>query len=363
MNSFLFSLFLLHVTRNECGNAYSNNNKPSLYPSMPTPTSLANTQPITATLPSNSLNQPHQNTPPPRPFSPPPRRALLSSSTGKGPRHLNLNRLDVDLNEHQRNERRLEHRVRRNERVRQKQEQQRRRLPVGPNKANTHKPNFKPSPKVPAYKAEGTLTAEPDGVYYTVVRIGTYQDGDGIPFTLIADTGSATIAIPCKGCNCGATKHYFDMFKSVTAIDQQRSYSQCYGEGSCNSGKLLKDIMCFGPHCHSIEGTSQDFGCCSKYASSFQEQVADGIIGLGHSNTLVEALQNAKDLLAHQFAMCIGEKAGRLTVGGCKFSFCTGLVRLHAAVGTITTRQTDANDFVFLLYFVVAFFVSFFSCS
>ena len=243
-------------------------------------------------------------------------RALLSSSTG--PRHHQLQRLDAALSEQQRNGRRLEHRVRRNERFRQRREL--RNLQFKPNKADTHVPNtdgYHPPPMDP-YKAEGTLTAEPDGVYYTVVRIGTYQDGNGIPFTLIADTGSATIAVPCLKCNCGSTKHYFDMFKGATTIDLKKTYSQCYGEGSCNSGKKLKDIMCFGPTCGSQEGTPQTFGCCSKYASSFQEQVADGIIGLGHSNTLVKALQDAKDLLAHQFAVCIGDKAGRLTVGGCK---------------------------------------------
>ena len=61
-------------------------------------------------------------------------------------------------------------------------------------------------------------------------------------------------------------------------------------------------------------------GCCSKYSPNFQEQVADGIIGLGHSNTLVKALQDHGELLAHQMALCIGPEKGRFTVGGCEWN-------------------------------------------
>ena len=237
----------------------------------------------------------------------PPRK--LINSMNNGPRHFSLNRIDADLNEHQRNNRRLFYRRRKLD--------AKRRLPSPP-KSQIGKPHFPASQKLPPYKAEGTLTREPDGVYFTVVRIGTNQRGNGIPFTLIADTGSSTIAVPCKGCTCGATKHYYDMFGSKTARDPNQSYSQCYGEGSCNSGKKIQDLMCFGPDCESNGGVMQSFGCCSKYAPSFQEQVADGIIGLGHSNTLVKALQNEGELLAHQFAMCVGPEKGRLTVGGCE---------------------------------------------
>jgi hypothetical protein len=255
------------------------------------------------------------------------RRSLLSSSSG--PRHFNLNRIDANLNEHQRNNRRLFYRARRNERIQRRRD---RSLydPITQKSANSHKPPGSVHSTLPPYQAEATLKAENDGVYYTVVRIGTHERGQGTPFTLIADTGSSSIAVPCKGCNCGLTKHYFDIYNSGGSTrDTKNMYSQCYGEGSCNSGKLIQDVMCFGPKCLAAGGVMQVFGCCSKYAPSFQAQEADGIIGLGHSNTLVKALQKGGELLAHQFALCIGKSAGRLTVGGCELDDVAVLYLLY----------------------------------
>ena len=175
--------------------------------------------------------------------------------------------------------------------------------------------------RLAGYKEHAEISREPDGVYYTWVRIGTSEaDGGGKAFSLIADTGSSTIAVPCKGCSCGSHNH-FDPAASSTSQDTGRHYSQCYGEGSCNSGKIIRDVMCFGKHCPVIETVMMNFGCCSNFAPSFKEQEADGIIGLGHSSTLVSALQNNGDLLAHVFALCLGDNEGRLTVGGCEL-FC-----------------------------------------
>ena len=216
-------------------------------------TSTTQASPSLQSLP---LTNTKDDVPPPSSSLTKPTRSLFNSND-KGPRHFDLHRLDAALNEHQRNERRLKHRTRRNVQLR--------RQLFKPKKSTTKKPRFPPQKgpagqDLPAYKAEGTLSAEPDGVYYTVVRIGSAQDANGIPFTLIADTGSSTIAVPCKGCNCGNSKHYFDMFQSKTCTDQERKYSQCYGEGSCNSGKTLEDIMCFGPECDSAGGVRMKFG-------------------------------------------------------------------------------------------------------
>ena len=276
-------------------------------------------------------------------------RKLLNSMSN-GLRHFALNRIDEDMNEHQRNRRRLLYREKRNTA----------RLLWKPPKSQTGKPKF-PKHKIVPYKGEGTLTREPDGVYYTVVRIGTNIEGNGIPFTLIADTGSSTIAVPCKGCDCGATKHYFDPKGSKTARDIKQRYNQCYGEGSCNSGKKLKDIMCFGPKCESTGGVAQSFGCCTKYAPSFQEQVADGIIGLGHSNTLVKALQDSGELLAHQFALCVGPDKGRLTVGGCELINESWTFFLSLAVVFLRDMFICEMILIFLMLSFSSFFSSFFS--
>ena len=175
--------------------------------------------------------------------------------------------------------------------------------------------------RLAGYKEHAEIMREPDGVYYTTVRIGTSDpnDGGGKPFTLITDTGSSTIAVPCKGCSCGPHNH-FEPSLSPSHVNTGSRYSQCYGEGSCNSGSRMKDKMCFGKKCPISEAVMMSFGCCTKYAPSFKEQEADGIIGLGHSNTLVQALQNDGELQAHVFSLCLGENKGRLTVGGCEYT-------------------------------------------
>ena len=207
-------------------------------------------------------------------------------------------RLDASLSAEARHRRRARYRARR-----------RARLDAAPAHAR----------RLAGYKEHAAISREPDGVYYTWVRIGTSEaDGGGRAFTLIADTGSSTIAVPCQGCSCGPHNH-FNPATSHTSVDTGRHYSQCYGEGSCNSGKVMKDKMCFGKQCPVKETVSMDFGCCTKFAPSFKEQEADGIIGLGHSNTLVKALQGNGDLLAHVFSLCLGDNKGRLTVGGCEF--------------------------------------------
>lgn len=208
-----------------------------------------------------------------------------------------VSRLDEHLSNEERNRRRALYRQRRDRRLQS--------VPAH-------------SRRLAGYKEHAQISREPDGVYYTWVRIGTSEaDGGGKAFTLITDTGSSTIAVPCQGCDCGRHNHFVPS-ASQTMRDLGRRYSQCYGEGSCNSGKLLMDNMCFGNKCQISESVKMRFGCCTTFAPSFKDQEADGIIGLGHSNTLVKALDENGDLLAHTFSLCLGEDKGRLTVGGCE---------------------------------------------
>ena len=163
------------------------------------------------------------------------------------------------------------------------------------------------------YEGVGT-SKEADGVYYATIRIGTPNPQD---FTVIIDTGSATIAISCSGCSCGNHNH-FDASLSSSDTDTGKTYSQCYAEGSCNRGHLLNDKMCLGKECTENEMITHDFGCCTQFASSFKEQTADGIVGMGGvSNSFIAALRAKHDLMdENEFSLCLGSSAGHLNIGG-----------------------------------------------
>jgi hypothetical protein len=164
------------------------------------------------------------------------------------------------------------------------------------------------------FKEVGFTYRENDGVYWADLRIGSPQQD----FSVIVDTGSSTIAIPCKGCSCGSQHHYFDRAASSSStIKSSNGYRQCYSEGSCNSGDMLKDKLCIGNACTPVESVEHEFGCCNTFASAFQKQEADGIIGLSlNRRTLVADLQEHHRLKADAFALCFGATKGVLVVGG-----------------------------------------------
>ena len=150
-----------------------------------------------------------------------------------------------------------------------------------------------------------------DGVYFTTICIG------GQCFTAIIDTGSSSIAVPCRGCKCGSQHNYYDMRHSSFVVDTGQVYSQCYGEGSCNYGKILTDSICIGTGCGVETGVSHPFGCCTTFAPSFQRQDADGIIGLGPNvRSLWKDLATHHKLDKNTMAICFGKTGGELSVGG-----------------------------------------------
>lgn len=167
-----------------------------------------------------------------------------------------------------------------------------------------------------AAKEEFTFVKrENDGVYWTDIRIGTPSMNSQV-FSVIVDTGSPSIAIPCLGCNCGQQHHYFDEKKSITVKNTGARYNQCYSEGSCNSGSVLEDNICIGADCDTSSSVRHPFGCCTTYARAFQEQEADGIIGMSGASSTLIADMRTHDQLAHDvFALCFGKRGGEITVG------------------------------------------------
>ena len=155
------------------------------------------------------------------------------------------------------------------------------------------------------------IVAENDGVWYSKIHIGTPPQ----IFTAIVDTGSGTIAVPCAGCSCGNHNH-FSSARSPTAQTVGR-YSQCYGEGSCNRGSKVSDMICLGETCSISESVRHSFGCCTTYASAFKSQEADGIIGIsGSSGTLIADLRTHHKLTQDVFGICLGLKSrGFISIG------------------------------------------------
>ena len=181
------------------------------------------------------------------------------------------------------------------------------------------------------FESIATVKKESDGVYFTTMMLGSPTQQ---AFTVIVDTGSSTIAVPCKGCKCGPHAH-FDAAKSVTER-HVGSYNQCYGEGSCNRGVRYSDKMCFGDHC-ALNATAIDhaFGCCTVYAPAFQAQKADGIVGLSPAGqTLIASLVKRHKLDENKFALCLSASGGELTVGGVDKSLHRGSMAWLPYTGT-----------------------------
>ena len=153
---------------------------------------------------------------------------------------------------------------------------------------------------------------EPLGYFYTRLRVGT----PGQDFTVIVDTGSALLAVPCEGCKtCGRhTSRPFvaadsSSFRTAdcnahrcSACDHgECTYHERFVEGSSISGKLSLERLGLVPASPSGKASSDTepsvvvdalFGCQTSESGYFKSQEADGILGLGRGSvpTLLDVL-------------------------------------------------------------------------
>lgn len=173
-----------------------------------------------------------------------------------------------------------------------------------------------PTARELAFSEIGTISRENDGVYWADLRVGMPPQ----VFSVIVDTGSGTIAVPCASCgSCGNQHKRYDITKSTSNPHlTSRRYSQCYSEGSCNSGNYIEDLMCIGENCDvASQGIRHPFGCCTTYAGAFKKQEADGIIGVsGSANTLISDLRKQHSLEKDLFSLCLSQTVGVIAVGG-----------------------------------------------
>jgi len=178
---------------------------------------------------------------------------------------------------------------------------------------------------------EGNLQGNtmPLGYFYAKVRIGT----PGQEFTVIVDTGSSLLAIPCDGCKrCGTHMNtYFHQKGSKTFIggcsnipgcqscsDGQCTYSTHFVEGSSINGHVVKDEV--GMLINSTDTpqftTPTIFGCQMAETGLFRAQMADGIMGLGFGKykTLLDSLVEDHKV-RNTLSFCTHRSGGYLQMG------------------------------------------------
>lgn len=179
--------------------------------------------------------------------------------------------------------------------------------------------------------------------YYAMVYIGNPRQR----FSVIADTGSNLMAVPCKGCTvCG--KHmnpYYDIEKSNQArwitcadgcpINQKQDhcstqtnvckYVQRYAEGSSIGGDIVEDMVFMGG-ANDFDANTESgigsfgipfkFGCGKHEDNLFVTQEADGIMGLGQGSTsFVRQLWDSGKLTENVFSLCLTMDGGAFTIG------------------------------------------------
>ncbi len=138
---------------------------------------------------------------------------------------------------------------------------------------------------------------ESDGLFFARLEVGTPPQ----LFDVLVDTGSSTIAVPCARCRTCGDHASFDASASSTARVLDESYSQCYAEGSCNAGSVVRDVACLGASCET-----RKFGCCDVYAPAFRDQRADGIVGVsGGPDAIHDGV----------VALCFGAQSGWISLG------------------------------------------------
>jgi hypothetical protein len=105
-----------------------------------------------------------------------------------------------------------------------------------------------------------------------------------------------------------------------------KAYAQCYGEGSCNFGRLLADKVCIGSDCPPSEAATVNFACLGR-SDLISVQKADGIIGIGHGSTLLKSLNDHHKLISNQISLCLGREDGIFSIGGVDTSIHKAPVR------------------------------------
>eukprot|EP01046_Picozoa_sp_COSAG06_P025354 COSAG06_NODE_2126_length_7537_cov_9.348077_3_plen_347_part_00 len=214
---------------------------------------------------------------------------------------------------------------------------------------------------------------EPLGYFYTRLRVGT----PGQDFTVIVDTGSALLAVPCEGCkSCG--RHMNEPFVAERSSSFRKSdckaqqcsacdhgectYRERFVEGSSISGKLSIERLGLLPASAADKGggggggggaaepsaiVNALFGCQTSESGYFKSQDADGILGLGRGTfpTILDVLSTEGPTISPPPAMGDDAAAAAAAVQHGPplpdtISFCIGRSGGEVALGVPTPDLT-----------------------
>ncbi|KAG5184163.1 hypothetical protein JKP88DRAFT_315783 [Tribonema minus] len=162
------------------------------------------------------------------------------------------------------------------------------------------------------------------GTHFAYLWVGTPPQR----VSVIVDTGSHYTAYPCAGCReCGAhTDAYFNQSASATCdADDHCLFGQRYGEGSSWLAVEARDRLYAGgatraatPPRDAAFAVDLTFGCIRDQSALFDEQRADGIMGMSRApaTTLVWQLHAQRVLPSRRFSLCLAAGGGVMTLGG-----------------------------------------------
>jgi len=173
-----------------------------------------------------------------------------------------------------------------------------------------------------------------DGYYFMDVRVGTPPQ----PLSLALDLAGSGAAVPCEPCGTCEEDRSFHVERSSSA-ESQPCGDSC--SGTCD-GRRCADEWPVGPGGRGIlghrykdragmaaEGGSDggadappaanlSFGCLSRAPSRDATGLADGVVGLGPHNRVLDDLFGLPPYArgGHFFSVCLAAQGGRLTVDG-----------------------------------------------
>ena len=132
----------------------------------------------------------------------------------------------------------------------------------------------------------------------------------------------------CTGANCRGHK-LFNTGASSTAVDQRKTFSLAFGDGSTVSGEQFDDTVTIA----GLTATGQRVGAASTYSAGFALDVSppDGLMGMGFQQISVfnappvfQTLVSEGKVTESVFGFTLLESGSELFLGGTDTSKFTG---------------------------------------
>ncbi|KAI0324335.1 acid protease [Cubamyces sp. BRFM 1775] len=173
------------------------------------------------------------------------------------------------------------------------------------------------------------LTDQEDDLEWTgSISIGSPAQS----FTIDFDTGSSDLWVPSSSCrSCEGHKTY-NPSKSSTSSKKSGSFRISYGDGSTASGTPYADTVTVG----GVTVTGQYLAAVTTESSEFEQDPADGLLGLGlpaiselgHNPFFNTAVQQGA-VSEGVFSFKLGQSGSELFVGGTNSDLYSGNIESH----------------------------------